>query len=254
MSRFRNLTLSAGSAALLLLALTFAPLRQSVDGIAKAAPGNLSSVVVTNTTANPVPVAAQGTTNIAGNVGVASMPAVTLDPTGNTVSLAGGTTVGVNSLPDVKLDSSGNSVQVANTAANPVAVTNVNDARQPFEAKADVALVAGSNVANNPLTTVPVGKRLVIESMSLNGFVPAGQKIENTILTANCIGVANVCVWSIVPTDEGVWSGSELFGAFQQARVYVDAGQTIMASASRSDTIGEGTATIVISGYLVNVP
>jgi hypothetical protein len=246
MSRFLDLTMCACGAALLLLAVTFTPVRQSVDGIVKAAGGNLTSVVVTNTTANPVPVAAQGTTNIAGNVGVTSMPAV---------SLAGGTTVGVSSMPAVSLDSTGNAVQVANTVANPVAVTNVNDAQQPFQAKTDVQLVVGSNVAGNvPLATVPIGKRLVIESMSLNGFVPAGQKLENAILTANCTGSATICVWSIVPTDEGPWSGSELFGAFQQGRVYVDAGHTILASASRSDIIGAGTATINISGYLVNVP
>jgi hypothetical protein len=73
-------------------------------------------------------------------------------------------------------------------------------------------------------------------------------------LTVNCTGSAVPCVWSLVPTDEGAWSGSELFGAFQQGRLYVDPGQSIVVSASRSDITGEGFATFNISGYLVNVP
>ena len=111
---------------------------------------NKQDVRVINTTSEPVPTAAQGTTAIVGTVNVGNTP---------TVNLASGSSVG--------LDPSNNTVQLGNTMANPVPVRDVdNPARQPFQKGTFYFLNDGESSKGTTLFFVPFGKRLVIEQVS----------------------------------------------------------------------------------------
>lgn len=115
-------------------------------------------VVVTNTTAQPVPVAQSGTWN----VGITGTP---------TVGLANGSTVGIN-----------------NTATTPVLVRDVdNAARHAIQSTLSLIVPDVSDSASGTVFTVPTGERLVIESVSIEADAPSGQKVRARI-TASLSG------------------------------------------------------------------
>jgi hypothetical protein len=140
---------------------------------------------------------------------------------------------------------------VTNDAAHPVPVTNVNDAQQPVTAKAYLNITDGNETADAPLYTVPAGKRFVLETVSMGGALPAGQKLEAHITGEPLLGSSSQ--WELVPTDEGVFNGTvEYFQASQQERIYFEPGEHLYADAARSNATGAGDARFDISGYLVN--
>src|SRR5437870_2121818 len=160
LSKFKNYTLTA--AGLVIFALTIALLNAGqVQG------DDLKSVRVVNTTSDPVPTHAQGTTTIAGTVG--------FDPKNNLVGLAPGSGVCINP--------SCNTVQVGNAADSPVLVRDVdNCARQPFQQMRIMSFSHGSASASTTIS-VPEGKRLVIEYVSADARFPAGQVVTQMALT-----------------------------------------------------------------------
>jgi len=103
-----------------------------------------AQVQVVNTTAQPVPTTAQGTTTIAGNVGLTGMP----------------------------------TVQVGNSASSPVLVRDVdNPAKQPFRKGIITAINNGSAVGVGNFVDIPLGKRFVVEHISALTKVPTNQKV-----------------------------------------------------------------------------
>ena len=167
-------------------------------------------VTVVNTSSNPVPVAAQGTTNIAGNVSVTNTPTVQAQQ--------GGTwTVGVNSWE-----------------SNPVFVRHAGEsARQPVQVAGFVNIDNGTFGTANPLIlyTVPDGKRLVIEWASVGANVPAGQRITSFTFstTAGNTGQGH----RLVVYDQGTtFNCSAHFTASQQVRFYADPGTQVKGFAT----------------------
>src|SRR6266568_1260283 len=75
-------------------------------------------------------------------------------------------------------------VNVVNTTASPVQVRDVdNPARQPFHAEAVGGFADGASVTGGILIpTVPAGKRLVIEHVSVFGAMLPGQKMVRAVL------------------------------------------------------------------------
>jgi hypothetical protein len=194
----------AGAAAVLLvLTVAISPVRQAVA----SAGSNISSVFVTNDAAHAVPVAPQGTVNIAGSVGV------------------------------------------TNTSTNPVAVTDVNDAQQPVILQGSINFSVGASESDDLVYTVPAGKRFVLETISMSASLPTGENIGADV--DGELGLANPVHWQIIPTNEGVFSGDNIFAAFQQGRIYFEPGEQIYTEVGRSATTGAGGGSISISGYLV---
>lgn len=120
-------------------------------------------VRVINTTAEPIPVVAQGTTNVA----------VQNTPTVN-AKQSGVWNVGIAGTP---------TVEVGNAAANPVFVRDVNDKPQtPYQAEVEVNL-AENQGGGNGFITVPAGKIFVVEQVSAIGFAPTGQILQFSVGT-----------------------------------------------------------------------
>src|SRR5439155_10253743 len=79
-------------------------------------------------------------------------------------------------------------VNVVNTTASPVPVRDVdNPARQPFQAQVVGGFADGAATTGDiPITTVPAGKLLVIEHVSVFGRMLPGQKmVRATIQTGD---------------------------------------------------------------------
>lgn len=143
------------------------------------------------------------------------------------------------------------SVTVANSAANPVPVSLTSEPLDPFQTAASTT-ETGTNVSTLNVTTVPPGKRLVIEFVSMTGQVPAGQHVEiMEITTSNSLGgVSHPFV--IHPQPDAV-SGDALFRANQSLRLYANGGTQVTALFRRSSTLGTANYGLTISGYLMDM-
>lgn len=93
--------------------LAFVPFVFALQGPAWAQTSKASTVIVGNTSSNPVPVAPQGTTTVTGTVTLGGTPSVTLSGTPS-VTLSGTPTVKLGGSPDVV---------VANSPSEPIPVT-----------------------------------------------------------------------------------------------------------------------------------
>jgi len=124
----------------------------------KKAPAATQPVIVTNTASTPVPVI--GTVNI-----------------GNTVGSA--VPVSVLGTPNVSANVSG-TVNIGNPGGSPVLVRNVDEkARIAFDLPAELNLSASdSDATSEQFYTVPLGKTLVLESVTLvPGQMVPGQRM-----------------------------------------------------------------------------
>jgi len=193
-----------------------------------AAPPGTQDVRVVNTTTNPVPTLAQGTTNIAGTVQAAQ---------------SGSWNVGISGTP---------TFQVGNTASDPVFVSDVNEpAMHPFQTSASGALNAGSAETTVGIP-VPSGKRLAIKFVSVLGSVPTGQVMRASFFTT--IGGLETR-HTLVMTPQGTFSPQDDFAASQSLEVFADGGTTIFVEFDRSGGgVGTGGGFVSISGYLINMP
>src|SRR5262249_22229823 len=183
-----------------------------------AAPPPTDAVKVINTTAEAVPVAAQGTTNIAG--------------TGR-AQQSGTWNVSMNGTPPVQLD---------NNQSNPLPVRNVDGpTRQPFQQQVQVTLDPGA-LGQNAGVTVPSGKLMVIEQVSAQSFPPAGQKVLFSILTHV---VPDLTLrGNLLQTTSDTFGGSSFFMASQSVHIYADAPGALVR-VDRDSSSGTVNATFV---------
>jgi hypothetical protein len=183
---------------------------------------------------NPPPLFKVNVTNTP-NVSVVNTPTVNI----------GAGSVGITGMPNVT---------VANTITNPVPVRDTdNPAIQPFQT--EIALDLTSFTSKVGTFTVPAGKRLVIEFVSIFAQVNQGQKeLVNIETTAG----NTVASYTVVPNFYGTEVSSnpafDVFVGNQQMRVYADPGSTVnILVYGQLNTNALGGQTVVsLSGYLVN--
>ncbi|MBI1757110.1 MAG: hypothetical protein HYR64_08405, partial [Fimbriimonas ginsengisoli] len=217
-----------------------------------------TSVVVVNGLAQPVPTAAQGTTTVGGTVNVGNTPSVSISGTptvdvGNfpaTTTVAG--TVNVGNTPSVSISGTptvdvGNSVPAVQSGTWNVGVNNLpavqavrgadNPALQPWQSGAMATLLDG-HFFTDPftVTTVPGGKRLVIQHVSAEGDLTPGQKWIRVLLLTHAGGMFQQHYFQM--NLLGGAGGDEFSGFSEQVALYADAGTNVVAQATRSDTTG----------------
>lgn len=192
------------------------------NGAVRTLAQTVSNVVVKNTTTNPVPVKAVGTTIVSVN-NPATAPVW---------------------------------VRATNPATAPVWVRDVDGARQPFQAQYDFEINEGSyGWGGLAALTVPARKRLVLEYVSFRLTIPQGQNPQDgpTIEVTN--GGKFVQYWLEPPTYAGTLGGSTyVYVSSQPVTLYGDPGTTIGVGAGRSALTGTARVRVSLSGYLVNVP
>jgi len=144
-------------------------------------------------------------------------------------------------------------VNVVNTTASPVPVRDVdNPASQPFQAKVVVGFADGASTTGDiTIATVPAGKRLVIEYLSVFSAMLSHQKVINTLIEQAEQGVhgQNYPFGSNADGTLDYWIGS------QPIRFYAQPGP-IRCFAERDSFAGANpnSVTFTIVGYLVNCP
>jgi hypothetical protein len=196
-------------------------------------------VLVTNGSGQPVPTAAQGTTNVAGTVNVGNTPSVNVANTPSvdianspTVTVAPGATVGVTS----PLDGQGNPAPLA-----------VLDAVQPYE---DMCVFAffGLDVGSCNFQTIPPGKQLVTQQFDATVGVETGLKPFGVIFRA--VQVDHTFVTTFLLSS----GGFDSFAASQETRLYTPQNQTPICSVALTDVSQQGSGQCNLSGFLVDVP
>ncbi|HEV8367924.1 MAG TPA: hypothetical protein VGQ39_08235 [Pyrinomonadaceae bacterium] len=219
-------------------------------GAGSSAPtSQTQNVRVVNTGSEPVPIV--GNTTVNGTV---------------QAQQSGSWNVGINGTPTVGLDFSNNTVKfdaVNNTVkidpTNPLAVRNVdNPARQPFQADAPSIgeFQPGQGIAFANITTVPQGKRFVIEQVSIMGGMLPGQKMLTAGIEVLSANQNNTYYLTITPQGTNSGGFRDIYVASQQVRLYADPGTNVYGVATRDNTTGFANAAVTwtISGYLVDLP
>ena len=99
--------------------------------------------------------------------------------------------------------------------------------------------------------TVPAGKTLVIEYVSGNWFVPAGQTCVLSLLT-EVNGATTGTQFNVPTAGVGAFGGGNvLWRAGQQVLLYADGGKTVTLRADRNSATGSATPIVMSrSGHL----
>jgi len=188
-------------------------------GSSNAAPG-AQDVNVVNNVDHPVPTRAQGTTNIAGNVGIIGTP----------------------------------TFEVGNTAANPVWIRDADGvARQPFET-GDPLVAENTQLVRS--FSLPIGNLLVIKHIFADVEVPRDQSVRAT-LTYNLAGAQRTL--HLVMTPQGTFGTQEFFATSQPVEIAVDPSnpfQHVLLLTVERFGAGAflGSGHVSLSGYLVDLP
>jgi len=215
-------------------------------------------VVVTNTTAQPVPTAAQGTTTVAGSVNVVNTPTVSV---GNTpsVSVANTPSVNVSSMPSVSV---GSMPGVNITSVDPsVTVNAVNATARNIVRLAGGATLNDGNpygggnlqsINGNGTYYVPAGKRLVITGMTVQFGAPAGQECYAQLLTA-WSDTSNYQMLNAPLQRARTFEGFDTLVLNVTGNFYADQNTYLTFGFSRGDnSSGRAGGGISVWGYLVD--
>ena len=195
-----------------------------------AAPAS-SMVLVTNTTANPVPTLAQGTTQVAGTVAVSGA-----------VALANGTTVGL---------ANGTTVNLPYNNNNPLSTRESSAGRQTVEQHTSFQVTPGNLSSGSVVYTVPYNKRLIVTSVYGQCQTPIGVGV------AFCsLGVQGSEAYLIqIPFDkQGTDPSFENWSAYQQMNIIVKPSDAVTLQGGRGDSGASNTYfNMGFYGYLEDI-
>jgi len=116
----------------------------------------------------------------------------------------------------------------------------------PFQATVNISLAPGHG-GENGWVNVPAGKRLVIEFVSGEAFMPTGQKALFGIVVQNASGTVRHYLGTHAV---GSFGGQDYFWVSTPAKFYADAATKVDLRADRDLTTGTATFRLSLSGYL----
>jgi hypothetical protein len=150
-------------------------------------------------------------------------------------------------------------VNVVNTPnINVVNTPTVRDAdnptRQPFQTGTGLHMDQGVGETGFDFTTVPAGKRLIIDYVSVFGIMPTGEKLVSAeILLIQPDHVSYLQSFFRISAQGADYFG-DYFVASDQVRLYADPGTTVRAHVRRDDASGAAQVSFLISGHFVDLP
>ena len=133
----------------------------------------------------------------------------------------------------------------------PVCEVN-NPDKHAFQANVEISLPPGTE-GQNGFVTVPAGKRLVIEYVSAQAFLPSGQKGLFSVIVS-LQGQATGTWHYLESTVVGPFGGQDCFQCGRLVKLYADPGTTVMLRTDRDSPTGSGLSRMTLSGHLVSVP
>jgi len=204
------------------------------------------NVTVVNTPTHPVPMAPQGTTNVAGtvnvgntpNVNIANSPSVSIAGT-PTVVLAPGGITGVTNTPD------------GQHLPAPLAIS---EAMQPYQDTCTLPF-SGNGRGFCSLQTIPQGKRLVVEEFDAASGLPpfgleAGCKPTGIVLTVTADGTPHYFPATFMGNDPS--ANRDYFATHQNTRLYGSPGVAPQCTVVLS-CFSNASYSCQISGFLEDI-
>jgi hypothetical protein len=157
------------------------------------------------------------------------------------VNVANTPTVNVGNTPGVS---------IVNTEANPAVVRDAADpARHAFHRSLTIVMSPGET-AGSKQVLIPAGKRLVVEYLTVEGLLPAGQYVRGIVITTTVAG--KNASYRILPLPAAGLPG--VFAADKPVRIYADSGGfDLSVAAFREGNTDSATFSIALAGYLVDV-
>jgi hypothetical protein len=120
-------------------------------------------------------------------------------------------------------------IQDVNVVNTPTVSDADNPARQSFQASVIGHFTTDTEIYV-PITTVPAGKRLIIEHVSMVGFVQTGERIYTAaIAVAN--NNSNPVGYFLTISPQGTDGTYDFYNASEQVRLYADAGTQVFVDA-----------------------
>jgi hypothetical protein len=176
-----------------------------------------------------------------GDVQLAAGSNITITPAGNTITVAAPNTLTAVA-HDATLTGSG-------TAASPLSVVSTDATLEPFAQSITCFVPEGQQLQDCAITTVPTGKRLVIE------YLAAGLSIEiGKIMLPPRLYVGST-PYSLVAVTISSGTGFIFFAVAQQTRIYADQDKTVSFQLARRPPFsGLFSSEVTISGHLVDLP
>lgn len=171
---------------------------------------------------------------------------IAITPSGNTLTV---------SAPDVLTAVAHDATLAGNgTTLSPLSVVSGESEQQPFYADKSFANFSFAS-SSMELTTVPAGKRLVIEHISGVCTVPVGERLRQVVLFLNSDAPAFVQRHQLIPSFTGPSPGfGDNYVWSQSVRFVVDSGTDVRLSASKIANSGAGSCEGAIAGYLIDKP
>lgn len=210
-------------------------------------PPPTQNVLVVNTSGQPVPTTAQGTTTVTGTVGLAAGSTVNI---GNapTVTVGNTPSVTISGVPTVSL-AGGGSVNVTNPldsqgAPTPLAVL---EATHPYEDSC-YFMFSGSSTGSCLFQTIPSGKRLVIQEF--DAFVAMETALQPTGFFLET-GVSHYFPLTAFATNAG---GFNYLAIHQPTQLYETGGNAPGCNIYLSGNSNGGNLHCQLSGYLLDLP
>ena len=193
----------------------------------KAAAPASSNVLVTNTASQPVPTVAQGTTQVAGTVGLAANTKVGIN---GTVSLASG------------------------VSGTPLYVRDQDvSGHIPVHKNCEFTIDNNTNSKGGiDLYIVPNNKILVIETVYGTAANPSGQQLMSGGISTYDGTTEHDIPLPFLPGRDG--GGFEKETCFSDSRIYVEPGAFVVANALRTGSTGLSLIDVGFSGYLMDAP
>ncbi len=124
-------------------------------------------------------------------------------------------------------------------------------ADQPFQAHVEISLPANTG-GQNGFVQVPAGKRLLIEWVSGESFLPTGQKCLFSVITS-LAGQPTGTRHYLNSTQMGPFGSQDLARTGQVVSLAADAGTTVTLRADRNVATGQGLARMSLAGRLVTI-
>jgi len=149
------------------------------------------------------------------------------------------------------------SVQVSNKVADgPLLVRDVDVyARTPVEGFQQSTMQENTDFDSVTLYTVPVGKRLVVQHLSLGAESPSGQQFYAAFAESLDVNdVSEMRCFFKIDTQGASGFGTTFFQGTVEAPIYVNAGHRLKVSAIRNASTGSAIFTASFAGYLEALP
>ena len=126
----------------------------------------------------------------------------------------------------------------------------------PFQGVAGIFIPAGSLIGQATLTTVPAGKRLVVEYLDGRAELPVGQRITIVRFLADVSPFVQIehCFGADFQATGQATGGPVDWHTFNHLlRAYADPGTGIEVFVNRSNSAGTASARVNLTGYFVSV-